>query len=690
MEANPLLGRRFRIPFAEIRAEQVEPAVDEALARARAAREALVAGPRSWDATLRALDELTLDLDYVMHVAGHLESVVSTPEIRAAYNAVLPRAVNFESEIVLDERLWRGLREYAETPEAHALVGTRRRFLQKELDDFRREGAALPPAEKKRVEELNRELAEVATRYAENVLDENGAWELWVEDERRLAGLPEAVLAATRADAEGRGRPGFRLTLHEPVYVPILERAHDAELRRTLYLAYNSRACAGERDNRPLIRRLLTLRKEKARLLGYADFADYVLEDRMAKRGEVAAGFVRDLALRTRPFFERERAELEAFRREHEGPSAPPLDPWDVPYWAERLRQARYDFDEEELRPYFALPRVLGGLFEIARRLFGVEVREVSREDPRFPGAWHPDVRYFEIHDEEGTHLASFYADLFPRDTKRGGAWMSSFLTGGPREGGFEPHLGALCANFTPPVGGRPALLLHREVETLFHELGHLLHHSLSRVEVKSLAGTHVAWDFVELPSQILENWCWEREALDLFARHHETDAPLPQALLHKMIAARNFRSATSMMRQLGFATLDLDLHQRWAGEDVLEYARRIQEAFSPVPLRPDYAMVAGFTHLFGDPVGYAAGYYSYKWAEVLDADAFTRFEREGIFNRETGRAFVEHVLSRGDSEDPGVLFARFLGRGPDPEALLRRSGLVDGPRQEFPEYSST
>ena len=407
--------------------------------------------------------------------------------------------------------------------------------------------------------------------------------------------------------------------------------------------------------------------------MGYGGFADLVLEDRMAKKGERARQFIDKLKQKTEAAFVRENEDLLAFRREIEGPEAPELEAWDVGYYAEKMRKARYDFDEEELRPYFAFEKVLEGMFELVHRLYGIAVRQ----ETDIP-VWDPAVTYDTIYDIDGGRLGSFYADFFPRENKRGGAWMDSLLIGVP--GGPYPHLGFICGNLTPPIGGKPALLTHREVETIFHEFGHLLHHLLSRVEVRSLGGTHVAWDFVELPSQIMENWCWEREALDLFARHYETGEPIPEHLFHKMKKARNFRVANSQMRQLSFGTVDLALHRDYdpANDgDVMKYAFDILQSFAPVKLPPEHAMIAGFTHLFASPVGYGAGYYSYKWAEVLDADAFSRFAKEGIFSRQVGGQFRERILAKGDSEDPAHLFCDFMGRDPDADALLKRQGLL-------------
>jgi oligopeptidase A len=347
------------------------------------------------------------------------------------------------------------------------------------------------------------------------------------------------------------------------------------------------------------------------------------------------------------------------------------LRPWDVGYWAEKQRAALYDFDEEALRPYFPLTSVVNGMFQIFGRIFGIKVTET-----RMP-VWDKDVKTYDVHDaSNGSHVGSFYADWYPRENKRGGAWMDSLITGDVNRG--RPNLGLICGNLTPPVDGKPALLTHREAETIFHEFGHLLHHLLTRVEVRSLAGTNVPWDWVELPSQIMENWCWEREALDTFARHYETGEVLPEDLFQKMKRAKTFRAANAQMRQLGFGFVDLGMHREWDGkEDVLQYSKRMLQPFSVSQLPDDYAMICGFTHLFASPVAYGAGYYSYKWAEVLDADAFTRFQKEGVFSEKVGRDYREKILAKGDSEDPAELYRSFMGRDPDPEALMRRAGLV-------------
>ncbi len=676
-ERNPLLDIHFHVPFDRIRAEHVEPAIDELLADSRARLEAIAQekNPRTFDNTMRAFDLMTERLDFAMSVVKHLESVATTPALRAAHNAVQPKVSAFYSAIPLHDGLWKAVQQFAATGEAQSLAGTQRRFLTKTIQDFRRHGAELDPAGKKRLEALDVQLSQLTTKFGENVLDSTNEFELLVTDESRLAGLPPSAVAAARASAESKGAPGWRFTLQSPSYLAVMTYLDDAAIRERVYRAYSTRAAAGAHDNRHVLTRILELRRERAKLLGFASFADLVAEDRMAHSGEHAQKFLAGLKEKTEARFLQENQELAAFRHQIEGAAAPALDPWDVGYYAEKQRQALYDFDEEALRPYFPLERVVEGMFETVWRLYGIRV--AGRKGVP---VWHPDVRYYEIRDQDSSLLGAFYADWYPREDKRDGAWMEAFITGLPSRHGFEPHLGLMCGNLTPPLGGKPALLTHRDVQTIFHEFGHLLHHSLSRVEVRSLAGASVAWDFVELPSQIMENWCWEREALDLFGRHHETGDPIPEDLFQKMKRARNFRSANAQMRQLGFGIVDLALHIDYdpaRDGDLMDYARRILQQFSPAPLPPDHALIAGFTHLFANPVGYGAGYYSYKWAEVLDADAFTRFRDHGIFSREIGLEFRGKILARGDSEDPAELYRSFMGRDPDPNALLERSGLL-------------
>ena len=500
-----------------------------------------------------------------------------------------------------------------------------------------------------------------------------------VTDEARLAGLPAHAKAAARRGAEAKGLAGWRFTLHMPSLEPFMTYLADEALRRELWTASAAVGAIAPQDNAPLIGRILTLRAEKAALLGKAHFADLVLERRMAKTGAGALGFMEDMETRAKGAFARECRELEEFKAQQTGGVVARLAPWEILIWSEKLRQSRYNFDEEILRPYFPMDRVIAGMFELAGRVFGLRVIERIADDVE---TWHAEVKFYDVRDARGRHVGSFYADWYPRESKRGGAWMNYLITGGPRaDGSRAPHLGLMCGNMTPPSEGQPALLKHREVETIFHEFGHLLHHLLGEVEIKSLNGVNVAWDFVELPSQIMENWTWERESLDLVARHHETGAAIPEEIFLKLTAAKNFRSACVTMRQVALAKMDLLMHMRtaeFAGEVDVEVKARAAVANCLVPTEPPApTVVKKFTHIFSDPVGYAAGYYSYKWAEVLDADAFTRFKREGIFNTAVGAEFIETILSQGNATDPAELFRRFMGRDPDLQALLVRCGLA-------------
>ncbi len=690
---NPLLHLDFEIPFDRISAQHVVPGITALIERVREDIARIGSDdttPRTYDNTLGALESATEKLERAMSVVGHLESTATSDALRKAYSEVLPQVSELYSSIPLDEHLFRALRSFAETEEVKSLSPTRKRFLEKTMREFVRHGAELDAAGKARLKEIDVALANATTRFSQNVLDDTNAFELTITDEAQLAGLPEHAVNAARASAKAKNLDGWRFTLHAPSLIAALTYLEDSAIRETMWRAYNTRSSPSSsnaaRNNSPLIREIVKLRREKARLLGYSSFADLVLEERMAKTGQQARDFVDDLRARTEPAFAREQQELLAFRRSQEGTDAAELAPWDVAFYAERQRKALFDYDAEALRPYFSADQVMEGLFSVVSSLYGVRIEP-------WPGAptWDPAVRTYRIVDASGIWIGSFYVDLYPRENKKGGAWMNSFITGGPRQAadasnqhGFAPHLGLFCANVSPPVDGAPALLTHREVQTLFHEFGHLMHHCLSTVDVRSLAGTSVAWDFVELPSQIMENWTFHPEALNLFAKHHTTGDPIPDELVQKLNRARTFREASAMMRQLGFAHADLTLHEDYdlesddpARADPVAFAREAMSPFAPAPLPEDFAMICSFGHLFASPVGYATGYYSYKWAEVLDADAFSRFDREGVLNREVGEAFRSTILARGDSDDPAQLFRDFMGRDPDPEALLKRSGLL-------------
>ena len=672
-DVNPFLDIGPTIRFDRMKPAHVEPAIMALIERAQANIDAIGAVSEvTYENTFGALDTASTDLEMAYGLVNHLEAVTEDPALRAAYNAVQPEISRFFSSIALNGDLYRALRAFSESEEAKTVDATRARFVTKTLDDFRRHGAELNEADKARLRAVEVELAEVTNRFSQNVGDGTDAFEWVTTDADALAGLPASVMNAAAASARANGQEGWRFTLHAPSMIPLLTYLDDGAVREHFYRAYNGRTNGGQYDNRTHLGHILELRRQKAAILGYKDVADLHLEPRMVKTGQVAQSFVAELQGHATAVAADEHTALQTFRNCLEGEDAPAIQAWDLSYYAEKQRLGEYDFDSEALRPYFSVERVLEGLFELLDRLFGVSIIEIDD----LP-TWHPSVRTYAL-EEDGTRVGIFYVDLHPRVGKRGGAWMYPVSIGDPAAG--VPHVGVVCGNMTPPSDDGPALLRHREVETLFHEFGHLIHHLLTRVDVKSLAGTSVAWDFVELPSQIMENWCWERAALDVFARHHETGEAIPDALFEKMTRARTFRGGYQTMRQLGFAAVDLALHRDYDPDihgDVLAYARTVSAPFQPTPMLPDYAMVTSFLHLFSNPVGYAAGYYSYKWAEVLEADAFSRFAEEGLFSREVGQAFREAILERGDSRDPMDLFVEFMGREPDQQALLVRSGLV-------------
>jgi oligopeptidase A len=682
MPTNPFLDPAFHVRWSQLKPEQIGPAIEEAIANAQRAIDAIATrglGTLTYDNTFLALEDAAEELNVAWGKVTHLQSVADAPALREAHNAMLPKVSAFQASIPLHAALWERLKTFSVSPAGREVGGVHRRFIDETVQEFRQAGADLSPDKRARLEALQSELAQLTQKYSENVLDATNAWQLVIEDERRLTGLPAHARAAARRSAEAKGLAGWRFTLHMPSQEPFMTYLEDGDLRREMWTAAAALGGGQPHDNTALIGRILTLRAEKAALLGKPQFADLVLERRMAKSGARALGFIADMQGRAAAAFARECRELEAFKAQQSGEPVGPLAPWEVAFWAERLRKARYDFDEEVLRPYFPMHHVIAGLFAVAARVFGLRIVERAAGEVE---TWHPEVKFYDLFDRGDRHLGSFYADWHPRESKRGGAWMNYLITGGPQPVGRRaPHLGVICGNMTPPAGSAPALLARREVETIFHEFGHLLHHLLGEVEIKSLNGVNVACDFVELPSQIMENWCWERESLDLFARHHETGAAIPDGIFAKMVAAKNFRSACAVMRQIAFARMDLALHIRtaeFAGEaDVEPKVRAAIESCLVPTVPPAPTIVKRFTHIFADPVGYAAGYYSYKWAEVLDADAFTRFKREGIFNASVGAEFVETVLSKGNSADPAELFRAFMGRDPDPNALLVRAGLA-------------
>ncbi len=702
---SPFLDSSLHIRWSTLTPDAIVPDITAALADAEARVDAVCRtdrGRMTFENTFLAFESSTAGLSEAWGKVGHLDAVCNSPALREAYNEMLPKVTAFYTKLMMNEALWDLLKTYADTPEGKALTGVQKRYLEETLADFRGSGADLPPNKKQQLEEIEAELAIVTQKYSENVLDSTNGWELILTDEAQLAGLPDSAKSAALAEARTKGHgtpeaPAWRLTLKAPCMIPVMEHVDDEAIRRQMWVGSSGIGRSGAWDNTGLIRTILRLRQEKAQLLGKANFADLVLERRMARNGARALEFTEDMHRRIAGAFSRQTRELQEYKAEAVSQPTGPLEPWETAYWSEKRRKALYDFDEEELRPYFPINGVLGGMFNIAEQLFGIQIKErptvfidhaspsPEASTPAGPDTievWHPEVKFYEIHNDRGTHLGSFYADWHPRDSKRGGAWMNYLKTGSPPSGerDREPHLGLICGNMSPSVDGKPALLSHGEVETVFHEFGHLLHHLLGNVEIKSLNGVNVAWDFVELPSQIMENFCWDRESLDCFAKHHETGEPIPGRLFKKMMAAKNYLSAVTTMRQLAFGKMDLDLHRMPAlaeDADLDEVTDELLKGYV-MPLRTKSpSMARRFTHLFSSPVGYAAGYYSYKWAEVLDADCFSRFQKEGILNPKTGHAFRDCILSKGNSEPPEKLFKDFMGRDPELTPLLERNGLV-------------
>lgn len=690
---HPFLAPDFHVRWSTLVPEAVEPDIRHALDRAAAAIESICsqdAAAATYESTFLALEQATEELGRGWGRLHHLDSVCDHPAQREALNRMLPAVTDFYASIPLNERLWAVLKGFGESPAVDALDPVRRRFVEETLADFRQSGADLPSDLKQRVAAIESELSRLTKQYAEHVLDSTNAWDMVITDESRLDGLPESAKAAAAANARAKGlatddAPAWRFTLQMPSMLPVMQHLHDDAIRRDVWQASTRVGASGGHDNTALVWQILELRHEKAGILGHEHFADLTLLRRMAGSGAAALGFIENLHQRIRPAFQAEFRQLAQYKAAKTGQPVEALEPWETAYWAECQRKENYDLDDEALRPYFPVDGVMAGMFEIASRLFGIRIvqRETVCLPPGSPPSdavetWHDEVSFYEIHDSAGgAHLGSFYADWHPRESKRGGAWMNSLHTG---ETG-EPHLGLIVGNMSPPVDGRPALLTHSEVETIFHEFGHLLHGMLSDVPVKSLSGTNVPWDFVELPSQIMENFCWDRGSLDLFARHHETGDPIPDDLFARMIAARNYLGASAFMRQLSFARIDLELHIRldaWRGRDIDEVDRAVLADYRAALKTDTPSMLRRFNHLFSSPTGYASGYYSYKWAEVLDADAFTRFQKEGILNPETGRAFREHILSKGNSAPAEELYRRFMGRDPELEPLLVRAGLAE------------
>ena len=675
---NPLLQDFDLPPYSAIRPEHVEPAIDQLLTQNRQAIAELLQGQSAapnWQGLVLVLDELNARLDRAWGPVSHLNAVCNSSEMRAAYEACLPKLSEYWTEMGQNKPLFEAYAALAKSPEATGFDVAQKTILEHALRDFRLSGIDLPAAGQQRYGAIQMKLSELTSQFSNQLLDATQAWTRHVTDEALLAGLPDSAKAQMAQAATARQLDGWLITLEFPSYYAVMTYADERALREQLYAAYCTRASdqgpdARQFDNGPLMEQILDLRQELAQLLGFAHYGELSLEGKMAESTEQVLHFLRDLAVRSKPFAQRDLAELQTFAAAQ---GCADLQSWDVGYYSEKLRQQRYSISQEQVRAWFPIDKVLSGLFAIVERLYGIQIEELQGFD-----SWHPDVRLFEI-KESGQRLGRFFFDLYARANKRGGAWMD-----GARDqrrtasGALITPVANLVCNFTPAVNGQPALLTHDEVTTLFHEFGHGLHHLLTEVEHAGASGINgVAWDAVELPSQFMENWCWEPEGLALISAHFKTAEPLPQEMLGKMLAAKNFQSGLMMVRQLELSQFDFELHATHGdGRNVLQVIESIRNEVA-VLRPPAYNRFAnGFAHIFAG--GYAAGYYSYKWAEVLSADAFSRFEEEGVLNADTGRAFREAILARGGSQEPMLLFVDFRGRAPSIDALMRHSGLAE------------
>jgi oligopeptidase A len=675
--SNPLLEQTGLPAFSQIRPEHVEPAIDHLLAENRRRIAELLdgVGQPTWHNLVEPIEEWEDRLGRAWSPVSHMNSVVNSEALRAAYNACLPKLSDYGTEMGQNERLYAAYKAVAEGGDD--LDAGQRKVLENALRDFHLSGVDLPADKKARFKAISQELSNLTSRFSENVLDATHAWSKSIDDEAALAGLPQSALDLARQNAQQQDQDGWLLTLDYPSFQPVMTYADDPALRREVYEAYQTRASdqgpnAGKYDNSQLMERILALRHEQARLLGFANYAERSLARKMARSTGEVTHFLHDLAARSRPQAERELAELRTFAAEHHGVER--LEPWDIAYYSEKLRQHRYSITQEEVKPYFPETRVVPGMFEVVGRLYGVSFHEVEGVD-----TWHPDVKFYEIRDHDGSLRGQFYFDLYARKNKRGGAWMDD-CQGRMKTASVEQiPVAYMTCNFTPPVGGKPALLTHDEVETLFHEFGHGLHHMLTKVDYAAIAGINgVAWDAVELPSQFMENFCWEREALDLFAAHWETGARIPDDLYQRMLAAKNFQSGMMMVRQLEFSLFDFRIHLEYdpdRGGRVYEILEQVRDEVAVIRPPAWQRFPHAFTHIFAG--GYAAGYYSYKWAEVLSADAFSLFEENGVFDQATGQSFLHNILEQGGSRDAMELFVAFRGREPSIDALLRHTGIA-------------
>lgn len=663
--------------FSDIKPEQVQPAVEQAIQHCRDTIEQVLQEPKyTWDAVVAPIEEADDALSRIWSPVSHTNSVVSTDELRAAHDACLPMLSEYGTWVGQHTGLFNAYQQIEQSETFSDLSEAQQKVIANAIRDFKLSGVDLPDEQKKRYAQISARLSELSSTFSNNVMDATLGWQKHVTDEADLAGLPESAKEAAKQTAASKDLQGWLFTLDIPSYLPVMMYADSRALREEIYVAFTTRASdqgpnAGKWNNTDIINETLQLRQELAQLLGFGNYAERSLATKMADSGDQVLRFLEDLAQRSKPQAERDLQEVRDFAEQVH--AVTDCQAWDLTYYSEKLKQQKYAISDEQLRPYFPEERAVSGLFEVVSRLYGVTIEERSDID-----TWHKDVRFFDIKDASGDLRGSFYLDLYARERKRGGAWMDECQVRRVRDNGsLQYPVAYLTCNFNGPVGDKPALFTHDEVITLFHEFGHGIHHMLTKVDAGGVSGINgVAWDAVELPSQFLENWCWQPEALTFISGHYESGEPLPQALLDKMLAARNYQSAMQMVRQLEFSLFDFKLHQQSEKKlDVQALLDQVREQVAVVMPPAFNRFQNSFSHIFAG--GYAAGYYSYKWAEVLSSDAFSRFEEDGIFNQQTGQDFLTNILEMGGSREPMQLFVAFRGREPNVDALLRHSGIV-------------
>ncbi len=677
---NPLLGMTGLPPFQHIKPEHVESALETIIKENRELLETLLKNNEhyTWENLIEPLEDADDRLGRMWSPVSHMNSVVNSDELRDAYNNCLPLLSEYSTEMGQNVELYEAYQSITDSPEFLKLDEAQKKIINNALRDFHLSGIDLPEDKKKRFREIRQQLSKLTSKYEENVLDATQAWSKHITDEKQLAGLPDSALAMAKQAAEAKELDGWLFTLNFPSYYSVVSYADDRALREEMYQAYSTRASdqgpnAGEYDNTEVMEDILELRHEVAQLLGFNNYAERSLATKMAETPEQVLSFLQDLAKRSKHMAKQELAELTGFAKQEHGMSD--LSAWDVPYYGEKLRKHTFDFSQEDIKPYFPENKVIPGMFAVVKRLYGISINEIDNVE-----TWHKDVKFYEIRDAKDIVRGQFYLDVYARDKKRGGAWMDDCMGRKQNaDGSLQLPVAYLTCNLTQPIGDDPALFTHDEVTTLFHEFGHGLHHMLTKVKYIGVSGINgVAWDAVELPSQFMENWCWEREALNLIAAHYQTGEPIPDDLFNKMYAAKNFQAGMQMLRQIEFSLFDFRMYYEYKPELKGSIQKTLDKVRSEVSvlLPPSYNRFQhGFSHIFAG--GYAAGYYSYKWAEVLSADAFSLFEEKGIFDSETGKAFLENVLEKGGTKEPMDLFKNFRGREPEIDALLRHSGIA-------------